>query len=387
MPINVTWLTEPPPRAQHVIPKHTRAPPFRGASRNRFLSCSTMSVKPKEFDEKRQQIREVYGRALLEKKERKPKEVTFVTKVQIKSKKSTTAGSRAESYKDIKEEDDDDKEETESIENTHSDFHSEPSLRDSKRDESPFFPFLFPEKSYTGEEPIELLWAGDNTIAEFDEREEVKGLVRALSRRLRGTDGRSRAYQKLTAAYSRPTKGELSLNEKGPVPIIPVITNEKHKQKKLPQQPKQYYVGHSKHRTRSWSLPENMRKIVEIPSVNLEEITRVVPRPSSLPATVNPTSVHGWILTSSAQLPSSSNPNRRENFNEFMTHRCRLRSREEKRSKSCFPNVKITLPQGKPIKIKVDTNNRLGKGEFESPVPPCSPTESDDGSTKGADAS
>ncbi|XP_031562343.1 uncharacterized protein LOC116298116 [Actinia tenebrosa] len=172
----------------------------------RLLACSKMEVHKKEVDNKRLKIRQKYGKITSE-LETRPR--TFVTKVQIKSKKPAFEDDKIRVKWEHK------------IQNPPSisssqEFQSK-SETENESGETPAKNATsdFPKNRLipSAEDSIDLLWADEYCpVQEKQEYLEINKLIHHLSRRQRESSTLlSKIPQRPTASFARPTKGEISL--------------------------------------------------------------------------------------------------------------------------------------------------------------------------------
>ena len=224
--------------------RHYRAPRpcQKGASRNSLLQCNKMPVKTKQVDDTARQIRFKYGRSNLERELNKKNGTNlmpFVTKVQIRK---TQERSRfdSEGSTPTKRRNESERVHSSSMENNEqTETKSDSTLNGDNNDEESYSSLeTVDEKDETSEESMlraDIIAIQVNEKNQTDnylypettenQLEDVQHLIKCLTRRLRDPFETSRKQipsARPTAAYARPTKGEIALSVKGPVPLAPV---------------------------------------------------------------------------------------------------------------------------------------------------------------------
>ena len=235
---DMTWLQtgwqQNQGRSNHIRHYRPPAPSEKGASRNSILQCNKMSVKIRQIDDKAQQIRFKYGKSNLERNFKKVVDLTpFVTKVQIRKMKErdgvkpirdTSESGRVrfatESDKKQSDEDTADRNTLSShagIENDVVETNEE-----NTKHEGTFAEDIIAVQVKRNTENNNYLYPPE--ISEKD-REDVKNVIKTLSRRFRNPIEASRRKiptARPTAAFAKPTKGEIALSIKGPILLAPV---------------------------------------------------------------------------------------------------------------------------------------------------------------------
>ena len=201
-----------------------------------------MSVKTKQVDDRPRQIRFKYGKNNLERELNKNNGThltPFVTKVQIR-KIQERGRLNSEGRTSARRRDESEKVHTSFIENSEDNGKTiDSALNGDSNDEESFSSLeTVDEKDETCEESMlrEDIIAikvneknqTDNYLyleTSEDQLENVQHLIKYLTRRLRDPFEASRKQIPSTrpiAAYARPTKGEIALSARGPVPLAPV---------------------------------------------------------------------------------------------------------------------------------------------------------------------
>ena len=194
--------------------KHYQSSRGKGASDNRLLHCSQMSVKAKQVqDRAKKYSHEVSERGQV-KKERKKKSVAFVTKVQIKKKAQETRLEKSVNPLDKTKKTGECEKSKYVLERLNSSCSSKDLCDPGVPNSSPMntevvHGELFPSN------------VEDNV-------EDLQGMIKCLTRRLREPSVELRRCHsvKPLASFARPTKGEISLSQKGPVVLAPVLMSQ-----------------------------------------------------------------------------------------------------------------------------------------------------------------
>ena len=227
-------------RSSHIRHYRPPAPCEKGASRNSLLQCNKMSVKAKQVDDKARQIRFKYGKSNLEWNFKKGVDITpFVTKVQIRKtlernrlksegRVSGRKGTESERVHFATESD-----EKQSLNGDCTDHkntlpsqvgieNSAETKEDHIGDESNFSEDMIAVHVNAKTEKANYLYLPETSEKE---REDVQNVIKSLSRRFRDPIEASRRQMPAArpiAAYAKPTKGEIALSIKGPVLLAPV---------------------------------------------------------------------------------------------------------------------------------------------------------------------
>ena len=236
---DMTWLQtgweQNQGRSSHIRHYRPPAPNEKGASRNSLLQCNKMSVKIRQIDDKAQQIRFKYGKSNLERNFKKGVDLTpFVTKVQIRKMKerdgvkpvrATSESGRVrfatESDKKQSDENTTDKNTVSSHAGIENDAETN---EENTKDEGTFTEDIIAVHVETNTDKTNYLYPPE--ISEKD-REDVQNVIKTLSRRFRNPIEASRGKiptARPTAAFAKPTKGEIALSIKGPILLAPVST-------------------------------------------------------------------------------------------------------------------------------------------------------------------
>ncbi|CAH3188680.1 unnamed protein product [Porites evermanni] len=224
---DMTWLQtgweQNQGRSSHIRHYRPPAPSEKGASRNSLLQCNKMSVKIRQIDDKAQQIRFKYGKSNLERNFKKGVDLTpFVTKVQIrkmrerdgvKPVRDTTEGGRVrfatESDKNQLDVDTADK----NTLSSHAGIENDTATNEENtKDEGTFAEVYYRQVHLCGLYRLFLA-----LLQVF--------VIKTLSRRFRNPIEASRGKipaARPTAAFAKPTKGEIALSIKGPILLAPV---------------------------------------------------------------------------------------------------------------------------------------------------------------------
>ena len=234
---DMTWLQtgweQNQERSSHIRHYHPPAPSEKGGSRNSLLQCNKMSVKIRQIDDKAQQIRFKYGKSNLERNFKKGVDLTpFVTKVQIRKMKerdgfkpvrdtSESGKVRFATESDEKQSDEDtaDKNTLSSHAGVENDAETN---EENAKDEGTFAEDIIAVHVETNTEQNNYLYPPE--ISDKD-RENVQNVIKTLSRRFRNPIEASRGKipaARPTAAFAKPTKGEIALSIKGPILLAPI---------------------------------------------------------------------------------------------------------------------------------------------------------------------